>query len=131
MSAPGMRWPIVFAGISGAIMVGMGAWASHAALGEIAREWLRTGAQYGLWHSIAMLGVATLAARVPGRLLTLSAAFFAAGTVLFSGTLFARALFTWYWVAKATPLGGLCFIAGWLLLAVHGVTSYFDDEAGG
>ena len=122
-----MRWPIVFAGISGAVMVGVGAWAAHAAVGEIAREWLRTGAQYGLWHSIALLGVAALAARAPSsRWLTFSAIAFAAGIVLFSGTLFARALLDWYWISKATPLGGICFIAGWLLLAVHGATMRRD-----
>lgn len=116
------RWGLVYAGISGAVMVGMGAYASHAAVGEIAREWLRTGAQYGLWHSIALLGVAAFAARGPSsRWLTFAAIAFAAGIILFSGTLFARALTSLYWISPATPLGGLCFIAGWLLLAVHGV----------
>ena len=114
------RWALVFAGISGAVMVGMGAWAAHAGVGEIAREWLRTGAQYGLWHSLALVGLAAVAAHAPGRLLALSAAAFAAGIILFSGSLFARALLDWYWISKATPAGGLCFIAGWLLLAAHG-----------
>ena len=127
-----MRWQIVFAGVSGAIMVGVGAYASHAALGEQARAWLQTGAQFGLWHSLALLGVAALGARMPpSRWLTFSAIAFAAGIVLFSGTLFTRALTDLYWVSKATPLGGLCFIAGWLLLAAYGVTSYFDDETKG
>ena len=123
----GMRWPIVFAGIGGAVMVGMGAYASHAALGDQGREWLRTGAQFGLWHGIALLGVAALAARMPpSRWLTFSAIAFAAGIVLFSGTLFLRALTDLHWVSKATPLGGLCFIAGWLLLAVHGAVGRRD-----
>ena len=126
-----MRWQLVFAGIGGAIMVGMGAYASHSGGGEQARAWLQTGAQFGLWHSLALLGVAALGARAPGRLLTFSAIAFAAGIVLFSGTLFTRALTDLYWVSKATPLGGLCFIAGWLLLAAYGVTSYFDDETKG
>ncbi|MBE9553032.1 MAG: DUF423 domain-containing protein [Proteobacteria bacterium] len=118
-----MRWQLVFAGISGAIMVGVGAWASHAAVGEIAREWLRTGAQYGLWHSLALLGVAALGARgAESRWLTFSAIAFAAGILLFSGSLFARALLGWSWISMATPLGGLTFIAGWLLLAAHGAT---------
>lgn len=122
-----MRWAIVFAGIGGAIMVGTGAWAAHAAVGEMAREWLRTGAQYGLWHSIALLGVAALAARgAESRWLTFSAIAFAAGIMLFSGSLFARALLGWSWISMATPLGGLTFIAGWLLLAVHGAAMRRD-----
>jgi len=118
-----MRWVVVFAGLSGAIMVGMGAYASHSGGGDEARAWLETGAQYGLWHSLALLGVAAIGARgLSSRWLTLAAIAFAAGIMLFSGTLFVRALTDFHWVSKATPLGGLCFIAGWLLLAGHGAT---------
>jgi len=127
-----MRWQIVFAGLSGAIMVAMGAWAAHSDVGATSRAWLETGAQYGLWHSIALVAVAAVAARAqPSRLLTLSGIAFAAGIVLFSGTLFLRALTPLYWVSKATPLGGLCFIAGWLLLAAWGVARYLEDDSQG
>lgn len=118
-----MRWVVVIAGLSGAIMVGMGAYASHSGGGEVVRGWLSTGAQYGLWHSLALLGVAALGARgSSSRWLTLAAIAFAAGLVLFSGTLFVRALTDLDWVSTATPLGGICFIAGWLSLAAYGVT---------
>ena len=123
-----MRWPIIVAGVSGAIMVAMGAYATHGGGGEIARAWLQTGAQYGLWHSIALLGIAALAARSrPSRLLTGSAVLFAAGIALFSGSLFVRALTSIGWVAPITPFGGLCFIAGWLLLAAWGVARFAED----
>ncbi len=116
-----VRWQIGFAGVSGAIMVAMGAYAAHGG-GEAARAWLESGATYGLWHSIALLAVAAIAVRAPAsRLLDSSAIAFAAGITLFSGTLFLRALTDLAWVSKATPLGGLCFIAGWLLLAAYGV----------
>ncbi len=119
-----MRWQIAFAGVSGAVMVGMGAWAAHAGGGEEARAWLDSGVQYGLAHSIALLAVAAIGARAPAsRLLTLAAIAFSAGIVLFSGTLFVRALTELHWVSKATPLGGLSFIAGWLLLAAYGLTA--------
>lgn len=122
-----MRWPIVFAGLSGAITVAMGAYAAHSGGGEVARGWLHTGAQYGLWHSIALVAVAAVRARAPGRLLAASAVLFAAGIALFSGSLFVRALFAWTWIAPATPLGGLCLIAGWLMLAAWGVTRVAED----
>lgn len=125
-----MRWQIVFAGLSGAAMVAMGATASHGfRAGAQARDWLATGAQYGMWHSIALLGIAAIAARSrPSRLLTLSGIAFAAGIVLFSGSLFLRALTAPTWVAKLTPVGGFCFTAGWLLLAAYGVVLYLGDE---
>jgi uncharacterized membrane protein YgdD (TMEM256/DUF423 family) len=122
-----MRWAIVFAGIGGAIMVAVAAYASHAALGEQARSWLQTGAQFGLWHSLALLGVAAISARRPSSWwLTLAAIAFAAGIVLFSGTLFARAATSFHWLSKATPLGGLSFIAGWLVLALYGIAGRRD-----
>ncbi|MEE8445968.1 MAG: DUF423 domain-containing protein [Alphaproteobacteria bacterium] len=119
-----MRWRIAFAGASGAVMVAMGAYAAHAGGGEQARAWLESGVQYGLPHSIALLAIAAIAERAPAsRLLTLAAFAFAAGIVLFSGTLFIRALGDIAWVSKATPLGGMSFIAGWLLLATYGLAA--------
>lgn len=123
-----MWWQVGFAGLSGAVMVAMGAWASHGAAGQ-AREWVEIGARYGLWHSIALLAVAAVAARAGrSRLATLAAAAFAAGIVLFSGSLFLRALTPLAWVEPATPVGGIAFIAGWLLLAVWGVTLRGKDR---
>ncbi len=48
---------------------------------------------------------------------------FVAGIVLFSGSLYALALTgrrTW---GAVTPLGGVCFLAGWLLLALAAATA--------
>lgn len=117
-----MRWQIVFAGVGGAVTVAMGAWAAHGyGGGETARAWLVTGAQYGLWHSIALLALAAIAMRAqPSRLLNASGIAFAAGIVLFSGSLFLRALTPLTWISKVAPAGGLSFIAGWLLLAAWG-----------
>jgi uncharacterized membrane protein YgdD (TMEM256/DUF423 family) len=125
-----MRWPILFAGISGALMVAMGAYASHAPVAEQAQDWLRIGAQYGIWHSLALVAVAAVSRGTASRWLTLAAVAFAAGILLFSGTLFLRALLDWAWVSKATPLGGMSFIAGWLLLAIHGVAGATGSRTG-
>ncbi len=116
-----MHGPVTFAGICGAVMVGVGAYASHGDLGEDARTWLLTGAQYGLWHNLALLATVAIGGRAPGRLLTLSGLAFASGILLFSGSLFLRALMGWDGISTLTPVGGIAFIAGWLLLAAHGV----------
>ncbi|UCH74571.1 MAG: DUF423 domain-containing protein [Rhodospirillales bacterium] len=125
-----MTRSVIFAGVSGAIMVAMGAWASHGfGGGETARGWIATGAQYGLWHGIALVAVAGVADRTrASRLLTASAVLFAAGIVLFSGSLFIRALTALDWISPATPLGGLCFIGGWLILAAWGAARYLRDD---
>jgi uncharacterized membrane protein YgdD (TMEM256/DUF423 family) len=43
---------------------------------------------------------------------------FAAGTVLFSGSLYALAITGTRWLGAVTPLGGVCFLAGWALVLV-------------
>jgi uncharacterized membrane protein YgdD (TMEM256/DUF423 family) len=43
---------------------------------------------------------------------------FVAGTVIFSGTLYALALTGTRWLGAVTPLGGLAFLAGWCCLAL-------------
>jgi len=79
-------------------------------------EWWETGARYHLIHALAV-GLAALwaskarAARVGGWLFT-------AGVALFSGSLYAMALTGSTAFARATPLGGVSFMAGWIALAI-------------
>lgn len=119
-----MRWPIVFAGIGGALMVAIGAYASHAPVHELARSWLDTGVRYGMWHCLALLGVGALAKAGPGRLLTGAAVAFTTGILLFSGTLIAAGLLDWTGLTRLTPIGGIALIGGWLLVAAHGAAAW-------
>jgi uncharacterized membrane protein YgdD (TMEM256/DUF423 family) len=41
-----------------------------------------------------------------------------AGIILFSGSLYLMALTNMRWLGAITPLGGLCFLAGWAWLMV-------------
>jgi uncharacterized membrane protein YgdD (TMEM256/DUF423 family) len=84
-----------------------------------ALAWVETGVRYQAWHSLALLGVAALMAVRPGRLLSLSAAAFTLGIVLFSGSLYGLALTGSRGFALITPFGGTLFLAGWALLAIH------------
>ncbi|MDA0273311.1 MAG: DUF423 domain-containing protein, partial [Proteobacteria bacterium] len=43
-----------------------------------------------------------------------------AGIILFSGSLYGLVLSEMRWLGPVTPLGGLCFIVGWLALFVGG-----------
>lgn len=81
-------------------------------------EVFETGARYQMYHAIALLGVAWVASRWPGSLSTASGWFFVAGTVLFSGSLYAMALTGVRVLGAITPIGGICFIAGWVCLAI-------------
>ena len=64
-----------------------------------------------------------LLSRWPGPLAAVRAGWlFVAGTVLFSGSLYALALSGVRWLGAITPLGGVAFLAGWICLALRALT---------
>ncbi|HPV77811.1 MAG TPA: DUF423 domain-containing protein, partial [Gemmatimonadaceae bacterium] len=106
---------LIIAALSGAVSVGAGAFGAHALRARLEPRLLevfQTGAQYQMYHALALLGVAWVASRWPGALSTASGWLFVAGTVLFSGSLYAMALTGVRALGAITPLGGVCFIAG-------------------
>lgn len=112
---------LIIAALSGAVSVGAGAFGAHALRARLEPRLLevfQTGAQYQMYHALAMVGVAWVASRWPGALSTASGWLFVAGTVLFSGSLYAMALTGVRALGAITPLGGVCFIAGWVALAL-------------
>lgn len=112
-----------FAAASGFVGVVMGAFGAHALRGLRTPELLealQTGVRYLFWHALAILVISELWRREPAaRWLGWSARAMAAGIVLFSGSLFALALTEQRWLGALTPLGGIGFMLGWLLLAGH------------
>jgi uncharacterized membrane protein YgdD (TMEM256/DUF423 family) len=109
---------IAVAAALGAVGVGLGAFGAHALRARLAPELLaawQTGVLYHLLHSVALLALA-LYAQASGRAVTLPAALFTAGIVLFSGSLYLLTALGQRWAGPITPIGGLCLIAGWLAL---------------
>ena len=82
-----------------------------------------TAARYQMYHAIALLIVGILASmpQFSTRWLKLAAIVFVLGIVLFSGSLYLLALSGIKWLGAVTPLGGVAFIFGWLLLIVAGL----------
>lgn len=97
----------------------MGAFGAHAVAEWLSPEMLavyETAARYQLIHALAILFTGYVAGRSPRRLWAISAGFFTAGTVLFSGSLYALSLTGVRTLGAITPVGGLCFLAGWTVL---------------
>lgn len=101
--------------VFGLVSVAMAAYASHGLAPERAAL-ASTGASIGAWHALALLGAGLLAERRHGRLAHVAAGCFAAGTVMFCGGVFLRAL-TEVSIGLVTPLGGMTLLVGWALLA--------------
>ena len=110
-----MNRPLIAAGaINAALAVAAGAFAAHGLrdrLVERSLEIFETAARYHMYHALAMLLAAVIAARVPGWIFQL-------GIVLFSGSLYAFALTDVKVLGAVTPLGGVALLVGWLWLAV-------------
>jgi uncharacterized membrane protein YgdD (TMEM256/DUF423 family) len=111
----------------GAVLAGLavaaGAFASHALSGKLSARMLEifeTGAQYQMYHALALILVALLMAareEIPTRL-TAASICFLVGIALFSGSLYALSLTGIKWLGAITPLGGAAFLAGWGCLAL-------------
>lgn len=116
-----MRTWLVIAALNGALAVALGAVAAHALSARLdahALELFETGARYHMYHALA-LGLAALAMQTPAaRTANWAAWCFFAGIVLFSGSLYLLALTGLHAMVFVTPLGGMAFLAGWVLLAL-------------
>lgn len=73
---------------------------------------------YHLAHAVALLALALHAATANRG----PCYFLIAGIALFSGSLYLMALTNLRWLGAITPLGGLCFLAGWGWLAIKGIS---------
>jgi uncharacterized membrane protein YgdD (TMEM256/DUF423 family) len=106
--------------ISGFIAVALGAFAAHGLKSRLDAAMLatfETGVRYHMYHALALLAVAWAGTRWPGATVNAAGWLFIAGTVLFSGSLYALSLTGMRSLGAITPFGGLAFLAGWLCLA--------------
>jgi len=113
------------AAILGALSVAIGAFAAHRLKGSIsdfALEIFETAVKYQFYHVFALLATGILYKEFPNKLLLWSGRLFIAGIILFSGSLYilsaikAAVVPGYNWVGAITPLGGLCFILGWIFI---------------
>jgi uncharacterized membrane protein YgdD (TMEM256/DUF423 family) len=111
------KYWIIIAGISGFAGVALGAFGAHGFRDSLSPEMLeiyKTGVFYQLIHSVVLLALALTA----GSNFEFSKWFFFAGIVLFSFSLYLYAVTGVTFFSYFTPIGGVCFLIGWLSLAV-------------
>lgn len=112
---------------SGCIAVALGAFGAHGLKQIVPPETVttfQTGVQYQMYHSLALLATAIIFEKFPAKLVKLAGTFFICGIVLFSGSLYLLTIFKatemvgLSSIGIITPIGGLCFMAAWLLLFI-------------
>ncbi|MEK6797639.1 MAG: DUF423 domain-containing protein [Planctomycetota bacterium] len=111
----------VLGAVNGGLSVAAGAFGAHGLRHRLTAEALgvfETAARYHMYHALALLAVGWIASHGPPRLARLAGGFHLAGIVLFSGSLYALSLTGMKWLGAVTPLGGVSFLLGWLMLAL-------------
>ncbi|WP_152554914.1 DUF423 domain-containing protein [Serratia sp. DD3] len=115
------RSMLIFAAISGFVFVALGAFGAHVLSGKLEvneMAWIHTGLEYQGFHTLAILALAVAMQRQFSRWFAWSGALLALGTVLFSGSLYALALSPLKIWVYITPVGGMCFLIGWVLMLI-------------
>jgi uncharacterized membrane protein YgdD (TMEM256/DUF423 family) len=110
-----MQLATQFAGVLGFLGVALGAFGAHQlgpllATNQTASIW-QTAVLYHLVHAVAALWAAERNSTAVW--------IWAAGILVFSGSLYLLAVTNVRWLGAITPIGGLLFLAGWLLIAIR------------
>lgn len=103
------------------LAVAIGAFGAHGLKAQLSTEMMqiyKTGVEYHFYHALGLLFIGVLSVSYPSGLLNWSAILLVIGIFLFSGSLYVLAISGIKWLGAITPLGGLSFIAGWVLLFV-------------
>ncbi|OHX57190.1 hypothetical protein BB776_00140 [Planococcus salinarum] len=119
-----MKFFLIAGAVNALLSVAFGAFGAHMLEGRVADKYLdtwQTAVQYQMFHSIGLMVVAILmSSSLLGPLGSLSWAGYLmlAGIVIFSGSLYVLSLTGISILGAITPIGGLAFIAGWILLII-------------
>ena len=110
---------------TGSILCGLGvilgAFGAHGLRERLTPEMLvvfETGVRYHLIDGLGLLAIAWAASRWPDTYVNIAGYLFVAGILIFSGSLYVLAITGIRWLGAITPIGGVCLIIGWGLLAV-------------
>jgi uncharacterized membrane protein YgdD (TMEM256/DUF423 family) len=113
-----------------AVAVMLGAFGAHGFKNIATPEMVQafqTGVQYQFIHAAGLLILSLNLRRVKEQTISSVYPLFVGGIVLFCGSLYLLAILPTLgfsenriWVGALTPVGGICFIAGWALLAYKG-----------
>jgi uncharacterized membrane protein YgdD (TMEM256/DUF423 family) len=104
------------------LSVAFGAFGAHWLKTTVAPALLEvyeTAARYQMIHALAILITALLLERAPqSRMLQAAGWLFGIGIALFSGSLYTLSIVGPPQWGAVTPFGGMCFLTGWLCLAI-------------
>jgi uncharacterized membrane protein YgdD (TMEM256/DUF423 family) len=111
---------IIISAVSGFSAVAIGAFGAHGLREKLTLDMLevyKTGVLYQLIHSVVLLAL-NLNTVIKTKL---SSLFFLSGIIFFSFSLYIYSTSGFKFFAMITPIGGVCFLIGWLLIIYEAV----------
>lgn len=123
-----MKGSIISGAIHGFLAVALGAFGAHALediLDEYSTGIWETAIQYQMFHAVALLVIGVFMSKaVMGNAKKLKSAMicFNLGILFFSGSLFTLALTGVGKFGAITPIGGVLFLAGWVLVMLSAMS---------
>lgn len=109
-----------------ALAVILGAFGAHALKARLSPDMIqvyKTGVEYHFYHAIGLLLIGVLSFHLKSGLINWVAICLFAGVLLFSGSLYLLSVTGIKWLGAITPIGGVSFIIGWILLFISFLNS--------
>lgn len=107
---------------SAALGVAAGAFGAHGLKNILSPEMLavyETAVRYQMYHAFGLIVVGILSRlHSENARLVFAGWCFVIGTAVFSGSLYALTLTDTRWLGAITPIGGVAFILGWVMLGI-------------
>ena len=120
-----MKLFIIIGAINAFLAVALGAFGAHGLEGKVEPKYLeiwKTGVTYQMFHATGILIIGILLGKLPATsLLSWSGWLMLIGIILFSGSLYVLTLTKISVLGAITPLGGVSFLAAWVLLIIAAV----------
>jgi uncharacterized membrane protein YgdD (TMEM256/DUF423 family) len=117
-----MKIFVLLGSLNAFLGVALGAFGAHGLKSKVAPEMLvvwQTGVQYHLVHALGLLLIGILCHLMPESSMARNAGWaIMIGIILFSGSLYVMVLSGIRVLGVITPLGGVAFLIGWLLLVL-------------
>lgn len=114
-----MKLFLIFGVINAFLSVALGAFGAHGLEGKVTEKQLGTwekAVNYQMFHSMALFVTALVMAKFQSGSVTWAGWMFLVGIILFSGSLYIYSTTSIKTFAMITPIGGVAFLIGWILL---------------
>ncbi|WP_188454648.1 DUF423 domain-containing protein [Virgibacillus oceani] len=121
-----MKLFLILGAINGFLAVALGAFGAHGLEGKLSEKMLNTwdkAVNYQMFHTMALLVTGLILAKIQSGGMMWAGWMFFIGILLFSGSLYVYSTTGIKTFAMITPLGGVAFLAGWILLG-YAVVKY-------